>query len=375
MRVGIFLPKAFRPYSIDFDGYATEMASSGHEPVVICPENKHPDFALPVVVYGEGEAAGVDFWKSLNLDCVICMTWFRHPEIFRAIRAAGARIINRVDSDGLVSARVFPSDAFLRLVHPFRSPLDFLKRLRHFLNWYFFHWKKNDEGILGMLSLSDAIVVETEIFRANFQKFLRYHHREELLSRFSVVPHSVPDLFLTGPVPATRKNTIFCSGRWDDDQKNAPLLEASILRILKSRPDVEFVVAGYGVSEAFPRLQGLEPRVHLAGLLPRDTLPELLAGCRFLLSSSRWESHPIGALEALCCGCSVVATPVPGFEEMIEGGRFGSLAASHSCASLVRAALEEMRLWDLGKRNPVEISSHWRAEVNNKLVMSQLLTR
>lgn len=374
MRVGIFLPKTFRRYSIDFDGYAAEIAASGHEPVVICPATEHPDFRFELVVYGEDEVARGGFWRSLSLDCVICMTWFHHPEVFRAIRAAGARIINRADSDGLVSARVFPSEAFLRLVHPFRGPLDLLKRVRHFLNWYIFHWRQHDAGILEVLSLSDRVVVETNLFLKNFEKFLRYHRRRDLLARFSVVPHSVPDIFLSGPVPQTRPKTIFCSGRWDDDQKNAPLLEACIRRVLRVRPDVEFVIAGFGVPEAFPRLARFGPKVRLAGLLDRESLPSELSACRFLLSSSRWESHPIGALEALCCGCTVVATPVPGFREIIGDGRFGCLAGSHSASSLAGAAIAELDRWDSGKRNPLEIASHWRAEVNNKVVVRQLLS-
>ena len=374
MRVGIFLPKAFRRYSIDFDGYASEIAASGHEPVVICPANEHPDFPFEPVVYREEDVDSSAFWKSLNLDCVICMTWFRYPEAFRAIRDAGARIINRADSDGLVSARVFPSEAWLRLVHPFRGPLDFLKRARHFLNWYFFHWRQNDAGILEVLSLSDRVVVETNLFRENFEKFLRYHDREDLVARFSVVPHSVPDCFLNGPVPVARPKTIFCSGRWDDDQKNAPLLEACIRRVLRCRPDVEFVIAGFGVHEAFPRLAGFGPGVRLAGLLERESLPAVLSNCRFLLSSSRWESHPIGALEALCCGCTVVATPVPGFRDIVGDDRFGCLSGFHSASSLAGAVIAELDRWDLGKRNPLEIASHWRAEVNNKVIVRQLLS-
>jgi glycosyltransferase involved in cell wall biosynthesis len=375
MRVGIFLPKTFRRYSIDFDGYAAEIAASGHEPVVICPGSEHPDFPFELVVSRQEEVARSEFWKSLHLDRVLCMTWFAYPEVFRAIRSAGVRIINRADSDGFVSARVFPSEAFLRLVHPFRGPLDFLKRTRHFLNWYFFHSRQHDAGILEVLSLSDCVVVETELFRENFEKFLRHHNRQDLLARFSVVPHSVPDFFLTGPVPSVRPETIFCSGRWDDDQKNAPLLEACIRRVLRVRPDVEFVIAGFGVPEAFPRLAGFGPKVRLAGLLGRESLPALLSNCRFLLSSSRWESHPIGALEALCCGCTVVATPVPGFREIVGGGRFGHLSGSHTSSSLAAAVLAELDSWSSGKRNPLEIASHWRAEVNNKEVVRQLISK
>jgi len=375
MRVGIFLPKPLRRYSIDFDGYAVEIAAAGHEPVMICPANEHPDFPYSPVVYRGDDVHRSEFWKALRLDRVICMTWFGHPEVFRAIRSAGLRIINRADSDGFVSARVFPAEAYMRLVHPFRGPVDFFRRLRHFLNWYLFHWRQNDAGIIEVLSLSDRVVVETKLFRENFEKFLRYHRREDLLPRFTVVPHSVPDCFLHGPLPEIRGNKIFCSGRWDDDQKNAPLLEACIRRILRDRPDVEFVIAGYGVDEAFSGLAGLGPRVRLVGLLGRETLPEVLATSRFLLSSSRWESHPIGALEALCCGCSVVATPIPGFREIVgDGSQFGCLADSHTATSLATAAIGELDRWNQGKRNPLKIASHWRAEVNNKVIVRQLLS-
>ena len=226
--------------------------------------------------------------------------------------------------------------------------------------------------IIESLSESDRVVVEAPSFLGNFERFLRCHGRSDLLARFSVVPHSVPDLFLSPAVPEARSRRIFCSGRWDDDQKNAPLMVAVIRRILARHPGVEFVVAGYGVREAFASLEGV-PGVHLLGLVQRTELPEILSGCRFLLSSSRWESHPIGALEAACCGCTAVATPVPGFADIVQGGRYGTLARSHSAAALARAAAEEMGLWDGGRRDPAGIASHWRNEVSNKEVVSQLL--
>jgi len=375
MRIGIFLPKALRRYSIDFDGYAAEMTNCGHEPLVICPANEHPEFPFPVKVYAAGEAARPEFWRQLGLDRVIVMTWFQHAEIYRAIREAGIRIINRADSDGLVSVRVFPGDAWMRLVHPRRGFLDFLRRFRHFLNWYFHHFKDHDAGVIGILELSDRVVVETRSFLENFAKLLRFHHRSDLLERFSVVPHSVPDVFLSAELPLQRTNRIFCSGRWDDDQKNAPLLAATISLLLESHPETEFLIAGYGVDEAFSSLAARHPQVRLLGLRDRSELPRILSGCRFLLSCSRWESHPIGALEALCCGCTVVATPVPGFRDIVGGGEYGTLSKGHSPGLLTEAAVAEMRLWDKGKRKPVEIASHWRPEVSNKTVVAALLSQ
>jgi len=373
MRVGIHLPLPLRAYSIDFPGFARELIHLGHDPVMICRPGGDGEFPGDVAVASETDEASPDFWRPFSLDRVFSYNWFQDVRALQAARSAGITVITRADSDGLVSSRVFPAAAWLRLVDPARGVIDAARRVPHFARWVLFHWRKHDARVLGAIDASDYVAVETEAAKRNFQRFLKSMRRIDLASRFYVAPHAVSDPFLAPPPEVTRPPTIFCGWRWDDDQKNAPLLKATVERVLDQRSDVQFVIAGPGSKSAFGTLAGRRNGVRVLGRIPQAEVRSLLCDACFLLSSSRYESQPIGALEALCCGCTVVATPVPGFEDIVAGGAFGTLASSHRTAALASAALGELDRWDRGDRQPARISSHWRAAVCNKRVAEQLM--
>jgi glycosyltransferase involved in cell wall biosynthesis len=167
---------------------------------------------------------------------------------------------------------------------------------------------------------------------------------------------------------------VFCGGRWYDEQKNAELLARTITKVVAQQGDLQFVIAGKGSKEIFGDLAAQFPdRVLLPGVVPASEMLPLLNSCRFLLSSSRWESHPIGALEAVCSGCTVVATPIPGFLDIADGGRSGTIAESHRAEALARATLVENAKWESGERNPLQIAEHWRKIVNNRVVAGGML--
>ncbi|MEI8312375.1 MAG: glycosyltransferase family 4 protein [Verrucomicrobiota bacterium] len=372
MRVGIFLPKAFRPYSVDFDGYVKQILLAGHEPVVVCRANEAGEAGCSVVVAGEEEERTPEFWKSLKLDLCICYTWLRLPETLLAMRAAGTFVLSRADSDGQFSYRVHPAATYRTLVSIARGPSDYLRRLRHFLRCYFFFYREFDRESLAVIAESDAFVIETVGARENLAKFFRHYHCGHLLDRVRVVAHSVPDGFLAGPVGRKERPLIYCAGRWDDRLKDAPLLCRAISRILSQEPQAEFLMTGSCVEEAFRGLTGF-PQVRLLGRLPRESLPALLAECQVHLSSSISESQPIGALEALCCGTTVVGKPITGFEDVVDRGRFGAVSSGHSAASLATAALDELRRWKNGGRDQSAIAAHWRERVGNKMEIRKLL--
>ena len=372
MRVGIFLPKAFRPYSVDFDGYVKELMLEGHEPVVVCRANENGPPACQVVETTEEEERTRQFWNDLKLDVCICYTWLRLPETLRAMRAAGTYVLSRADTDGQFSYRVHPRATFRNLVGIARGPADYLRRLRHYLRCYFSFYRVFDRESLAVIEASDAFVIETWGARENLAAFLNYHHRGHLLDRLHVVAHSVPDDFLVSPIGGKNLPLIYCAGRWDDRIKAAPLLSRAISRILAREPQAEFLMTGFGVEEAFGQLSGY-PQVRLLGRLPRHSLPALLAECQLHLSASIAESQPIGALEALCCGATVVGTPIPGIEDIVDHDRFGAVSASYSTDSLVTATLDELKRWKNRERDQSAIAAHWRERVGNKTVMRKLL--
>lgn len=69
---------------------------------------------------------------------------------------------------------------------------------------------------------------------------------------------------------------------------------------------------------------GLDEHIALPGFV-RDPLPYLRACDAFVLSS-RWEGNPLAMLEAMSCGCPIVATAcVSGVTDVIQHGRNGLL--------------------------------------------------
>lgn len=109
--------------------------------------------------------------------------------------------------------------------------------------------------------------------------------------------------------------------------------------------DLELALVGHGEREAALRAQaqelGLARRVHFLGF--RHDVPALMAAADLVLLPSRWEGLPYVVLEALAASKPVVACPVPGAVELLEGGA-GYLAREVSAAALaeaLRTALED----------------------------------
>jgi len=79
---------------------------------------------------------------------------------------------------------------------------------------------------------------------------------------------------------------------------------------------------------------GLEGRVHFAGPVDHDRLPELLRAADLLLLSSDLESFGIVLLEAMASGLPTVSTDPPGVLAVVRAGETGVLAPRGNAAAL-----------------------------------------
>ena len=373
MKVGIVIVARWFRASIDMDGYCDALRRAGHEPVLVCIGNDAGEAGFPVVEADREQMGNCGFWKALALDVAIVFCWLRGSEIIAAIREAGTCPVLRADSDGMSSLRVFPAEAWKMIMPPTEISLQVLKQIRHFFRRYLWLYREEDRELLATIEAAHAVAVESSEAAGNLRKTLLYYHREELAGKLHVVPHSVfPDFFREPVGPALRPARVFCSARWDDPLKDAPVLVKTIKILLRKAPQMEFVIAGKESPPVFDSLRG-NARVRLAGQLPRREVPSLLSGCRLLLSSSRFETQPVGALEAVCMGASVVARSLPGFVSLARNGTSGTIAEKGTPASLAAAVLREMELWDNGRRNPLEIAGYWRSRAGNDTVIKGLL--
>lgn len=127
--------------------------------------------------------------------------------------------------------------------------------------------------------------------------------------------------------------------------KNHLLLIDAASRVLVSRPDALFVLAGDGplrgqVLAEIDR-RGLSDRVRFLGRVPQAN--RLVAAADVLVLSSDSEGMPVVVMEAIAAGVPVVSTAVGGIPELIHNNRNGILTRPGSPEALAEGILQAMR--------------------------------
>jgi phosphatidyl-myo-inositol alpha-mannosyltransferase len=80
-------------------------------------------------------------------------------------------------------------------------------------------------------------------------------------------------------------------------------------------------------------------RVTMLGTVPRDQLPRYFAACDLLVAPSlSGESFGYVLLEAMAAGLPVVASRIPGYDEVVRDGREGFLVPSGDPRAVADAA-------------------------------------
>lgn len=82
----------------------------------------------------------------------------------------------------------------------------------------------------------------------------------------------------------------------------------------------------------------MDDYVHLAGLWP-DTA-QVFPALDLLLHTSRIEGMPLTLLEAMACGCPVVAIGVGGVPEVVEEGATGLIAGPGDWRGVAQRAID-----------------------------------
>jgi glycosyltransferase involved in cell wall biosynthesis len=166
---------------------------------------------------------------------------------------------------------------------------------------------------------------------------------------------------------------VVAAGRWDSTQKNPELLVKTVERVLGQDRSVSVVVCGAASDATMSALDRLGDRVRYAGRVSVDAMIDYLNESQLFLSTSRWETHPIGALEALCMGCTVVAPPIRGFIDLLSDSKCGRLAKSMRPADLASAVIAEFIEWESGKKSVPAISEDAREQFCNRTVVNAIL--
>ena len=91
-----------------------------------------------------------------------------------------------------------------------------------------------------------------------------------------------------------------------------------------SRIKLKLIIAGRGKDES--ELKSLASELGIAedtvftGAVPHEKVPEIYSHINAAVFLSREESFGVAAVEAMACGCPVIASDAEGFKEILEGG-------------------------------------------------------
>jgi glycosyltransferase involved in cell wall biosynthesis len=112
-------------------------------------------------------------------------------------------------------------------------------------------------------------------------------------------------------------------------KKGLRFLLDAMPRIVTRRPAVRLTIAGFGPEEPALRRQvealGLASHVRFEGAVPQDRLPALYRRAALFVapfvrdSSGDQEGLPVALMEAVGCGCPVVAGQVQGLSDLLGG--------------------------------------------------------
>ncbi|EMA54331.1 glycosyltransferase family 4 protein [Halococcus thailandensis] len=143
---------------------------------------------------------------------------------------------------------------------------------------------------------------------------------------------------------AIRDGPIFLSvGRYVPAKAQHDLI-AAMNRVVREQSDAQLFIVGWGelADELHQTVANfaLENNVTITGRVSNDDLYRFYSCSDAFVSSSVREGLPIAHLEAMAAELPVVATEIPGVEEIIEHGRTGFLAPARSPSELADRMIE-----------------------------------
>ena len=147
----------------------------------------------------------------------------------------------------------------------------------------------------------------------------------------------------TGPAtdPAHSRRIVFL-GRFDEPRKGLPLLLKALPTVQQECGDVQLVIMGSGDRqhlESDLERRGLHAEIHQ---LPSEAeKAALLAGADvYVAPNTGGESFGIVLIEAMSAGAPVVASDIPAFTAVTDGGRAGRLFPNRNADALAKALIE-----------------------------------
>jgi glycosyltransferase involved in cell wall biosynthesis len=343
----------------------------------------------PVLPVSLAEMKSTEWWKAQKPDAVVLCTWSapRYDAIRKAALAATPRVVERLDTSGNRSARLFPRACYVQLWGGYRD------RLPGYARWlavplaaartavlYTFP-QLLDARMAASMKLTRALIAESPIAAARIGQIIETFAGGG--QRVAMIPHPVNEAVIRYDGTA-KENRIISVGRWGSAQKDFPLLMKVLKGFLQRHSDWDAIVVGSGIPAheraAETGAEEWRRRIIFHDNLTHEQLVTEYSSAKIYVMVSRYESFCIAAAEALCCGCSVVGSVDVPSSQLFAQNESGAVAPARTSPSFLTTLDEEVESWARGKRNPKAIASlsqgqmgsHAVAEATVKLLEASL---
>jgi len=183
-----------------------------------------------------------------------------------------------------------------------------------------------------------------------------------------VIGNGVDEKIFTPIKNKVDEKYILYSGRLDYRKGLFDLIESSKI-ICPAHPEISFVITGKGIliDKLKRRVNesGLKNNFNFVGFVSREKLIQLYQQATIYVLPSHYEGLPTVLLEAMACGCPVVATSVSGNLDVLTQGHDGILVPPKSPDKIAEAVLkllddEKMRnTLGINARNTIENRFTW----------------
>ncbi len=149
-------------------------------------------------------------------------------------------------------------------------------------------------------------------------------------SKIKIISNSIDtDIFkpYEEKLPNNNKKNIFYIGRLDNVKNIINLLNACI-----NLSNIKLFLIGNGPlrNPAAKLIEDKNIDAIIMNNIPNDKIPEVLHECDIFVLPSLYENNPKILLEAMACGLPVIATNIPGINNIVTHGKNGYLCGTSS---------------------------------------------
>jgi glycosyltransferase involved in cell wall biosynthesis len=189
---------------------------------------------------------------------------------------------------------------------------------------YEFSIKENKKwrikSLYKMLTFFSLYFADIYSVSSKSDKIFLEKHFKNLSSKVIVRPNWVKEI-KTGNFDERYENKIICVGRLEN-QKNLHFLIASF-----SNTSYVIDIVGSGTLKNELKNYAIEKKtkINFLGKLTNEEIIEMLPKYKYYITTSKYEGNPKSTLEALSCGCIVIASDIQNHKELITQGYNGFL--------------------------------------------------